>query len=180
MVTVDEFNEVEGAAIRPALLECCDVPAWADALLGARPFPDLDSLLDTSDLLADTFTPEDVDRALAAHPRIGERREGEDRGAAWSREEQSGVAADVETIASLASANRLYEKRFGRVFLICATGLTSQEILNAVLLRLGNDADTEAKVVATELRKIARLRLQKVVSAGRATVGEPATAGESA
>lgn len=163
MVTVEEFNEGKSARLRPALLECCDVPAWADALLAARPYPTLVSLLDTADRLADELDPEEVERALAAHPRIGERREGGDRGASWSREEQSGVAADVETVAALHSANRLYERRFGRVFLICATGLATSDILTAVMLRLGNDPATEAKVVATELRKIARLRLQRVV-----------------
>ncbi|WP_067713559.1 2-oxo-4-hydroxy-4-carboxy-5-ureidoimidazoline decarboxylase [Nocardia yamanashiensis] len=165
MVTLGEFNGMAGDRLRPALLECCDVPEWADALLDARPFPDFAELLATADRIAEKFTPGDVDRAIAAHPRIGERREGDDNGAAWSRQEQSGVAADVETAAALYSANRLYEKRFGRVFLICATGLTSAEILGAVLLRLGNDEPTEAAVVATELRKIALLRLGKVIHA---------------
>ncbi|WP_067564914.1 2-oxo-4-hydroxy-4-carboxy-5-ureidoimidazoline decarboxylase [Nocardia acidivorans] len=169
MVTVEEFNEWERERLRPALLECCDVPAWADALLRARPYPDLAALLDAADRLAAALGPEDVERALAAHPRIGERPEGADRTAAWSRQEQSGVAADAETAAALHSANRLYEKRFGRVFLICATGLSTSDILTAVMLRLGNDPATEATVVATELRKIARLRLQRViVESGRA------------
>lgn len=163
MVTVEEFNEWESERLRPALLECCDVPVWADALLGARPYPDLIGLLDAADRLAAEFGPGEVERALAAHPRIGERLEGADHTAAWSRQEQSGVAADVATVAALQSANRLYERRFGRVFLICATGLSTPDILTAVMLRLGNDPATEERVVATELRKIARLRLQRVV-----------------
>ncbi|MCU1646208.1 MAG: uraD [Nocardia sp.] len=163
MVTVDEFNGWESARLRPALLECCDVPAWADALLAARPYRNLDALLDAADRSAADFEPADVEIAVAAHPRIGERRDGRDLGSSWSREEQSCVAADVETVAALDSANRLYEKRFGRVFLICATGLPASDILTAVLLRLGNDEATEAKVIRTELRKIVRLRLQKVI-----------------
>ncbi|WP_067815404.1 2-oxo-4-hydroxy-4-carboxy-5-ureidoimidazoline decarboxylase [Nocardia inohanensis] len=165
MVTLDEFNGMAGDRLRPALLECCEAPEWVDALLEARPYSGFADLLATADKLAEGFTPAEVDRAIAAHPRIGERRDGDDNGAAWSRQEQPGVAADVETAAALHSANRLYEKRFGRVFLICATGLTSAEILGAVLLRLGNDEETEAAVVATELRKIALLRLGKVIHA---------------
>ncbi|SUA79945.1 Uric acid degradation bifunctional protein PucL [Nocardia otitidiscaviarum] len=163
MVVLDEFNSMEAAWLRPALLDCCDVPEWADALLDARPYPDLDSLLGTAEQLAGALRPEAVERALAAHPRIGERAPGSGRGASWSREEQSRIDADVETAAALRSANRLYEKRFGRVFLICATGLTSSEVLAALLLRLGNDPETEAAVVAVELRKIALLRLRRVV-----------------
>ncbi|WP_067549479.1 2-oxo-4-hydroxy-4-carboxy-5-ureidoimidazoline decarboxylase [Nocardia crassostreae] len=165
MVTVEEFNTMASDRLRATVADCCDAPEWVDGLLAARPFVDFDSLIATADRLAGAITPAGVEQALAAHPRIGERREGADRGAAWSREEQSGVAADVETAAALHSANRLYEKRFGRVFLICATGLSSQEILAAVRGRLDNDAETEAKVVAEELRKIAVLCLRKAVQA---------------
>ncbi|NNH75753.1 2-oxo-4-hydroxy-4-carboxy-5-ureidoimidazoline decarboxylase [Nocardia uniformis] len=163
MVTVDEFNTMETGWLRPTLLDCCDAPEWADALLDSRPYPDLGDLFATADRLAGALSPEAVDRALAAHPRIGERATGPGRGASWSRAEQASIADDVETVAALHSANRLYEKRFGRVFLICATGLSTSEVLAALLLRLGNDEETEAVVVAMELRKIALLRLRKVV-----------------
>ncbi|GAB4585481.1 2-oxo-4-hydroxy-4-carboxy-5-ureidoimidazoline decarboxylase [Nocardia sp. IFM 10818] len=163
MVTIEEFNAMASDRLRPTLADCCDAPEWIDGLLAARPFADFGSLIATADRLAGAITPTGVDQALSAHPRIGEKRAGADRGAAWSREEQSGVAADVETAAALHSANRLYEKRFGRVFLICATGLSSEEILAAVRARLDNDPDTEDKVVAEELRKIAVLRLRKVI-----------------
>ncbi|QLY28903.1 2-oxo-4-hydroxy-4-carboxy-5-ureidoimidazoline decarboxylase [Nocardia huaxiensis] len=163
MVTVEEFNRMDTGWLRPALLDCCDAPEWADALLDSRPYPDLPSLLAAADEAVRALTPAGVDRALAAHPRIGEQPPGGSRGAAWSREEQSGVDSGVETIAALHSANRLYENRFGRVFLICATGLSTSEILAALLLRLANDEATEAAVVAVELRKIAMLRLRKVI-----------------
>lgn len=163
MVTVEEFNRMETGWLRPALLDCCDAPEWADELLNSRPYPDIDSLFATADRIAGALSPEAVDQALAAHPRIGERATGAGRGASWSRAEQSTIADDVETVAALHSANRLYEKRFGRLFLICATGLTTSEVLAALLLRLGNDEETEAVVVAMELRKIALLRLRQVV-----------------
>ncbi|WP_225731480.1 MULTISPECIES: 2-oxo-4-hydroxy-4-carboxy-5-ureidoimidazoline decarboxylase [unclassified Nocardia] len=162
MLTIDEFNRLGSERLLPALLECCDVPRWANALLGARPYRDLNSLLDTSDRLAGEFTPAEVDRASTAHPRIGERRDGADRGAAWSRAEQSGISAAAAT--ALAAANRRYENRFGRVFLICATGLTADEVLTALTARLDNDEETEIRVIAAELRKIARLRLRKVIA----------------
>lgn len=163
MVTVEEFNRMETGWLRPALLDCCDAPEWADALLDSRPYPDLDSLFATADRIAGELPPQAVDRAVSAHPRIGERATGAGRGASWSRAEQSSIDDDVETAAALHSANRLYEKRFGRVFLICATGLSTSEVLATLLLRLGNDEQTEAVVVAMELRKIALLRLRKVV-----------------
>ena len=103
--------------------------------------------------------------ALAAHPRIGERAAGEGRQARWSRGEQSGVTRTPEVERALLDGNRAYEERFDRVFLICATGLGAEEILAALHARLGNDPATEERVVADELRKIAILRLRKVLSA---------------
>jgi 2-oxo-4-hydroxy-4-carboxy-5-ureidoimidazoline decarboxylase len=95
----------------------------------------------------------------APHARDGDTRDGE-----WSRQEQAGVAgASVDTMAALAAGNRAYEERFGQVFLICATGLSAAEMLAALRTRLGNDPDTEAKIVREELRKITGLRLRKLL-----------------
>jgi 2-oxo-4-hydroxy-4-carboxy-5-ureidoimidazoline decarboxylase len=160
-MNLTEFNDADPDELTEILLTCCDVPVWAAAVRDARPYPDEDSLLDVADQLARTFTPEEVDRALAAHPRIGERPAGQSTEAAWSRQEQAGVAGAER---DLAEANRAYEERFGRVFLICATGLSADEILAAARSRLENDDETEAAVVADELRKIALLRLRKVLA----------------
>ncbi|HET8605341.1 MAG TPA: 2-oxo-4-hydroxy-4-carboxy-5-ureidoimidazoline decarboxylase [Marmoricola sp.] len=160
---LDQFNAAPAAGLRPQLLACCDVPAWADALLQGRPYDDLDALLATADEAARGFSRADVERALAQHPRIGERVAGRSTESRWSRQEQSGV--DTEAQEALLEGNRAYENRFGRVFLICATGLSAEQILQNLHSRLGNDDGTEAGVVAEELRKIALLRLRKVVDA---------------
>jgi 2-oxo-4-hydroxy-4-carboxy-5-ureidoimidazoline decarboxylase len=154
-----ELNAAPDEELDAALLACCDAPAWAARVREGRPYDDVAGLLATADEAARALTAADVERALAAHPRIGERAEGERTEAAWSRQEQAGVAPDDD----LAAGNRAYEKRFGRVFLICATGLSGAEILEALRRRLDNDDETEAAVVADELRKIALLRLGKLV-----------------
>ena len=100
--------------------------------------------------------------------RDGESRAGESRDGEWSRQEQAGVAgASADTLAALAAGNRAYEERFGQVFLICATGLSAAEMLAALRTRLGNDPDTEAKIVREELGKITGLRLQKLLGGDR-------------
>lgn len=158
-----QFDTADEAVLRRELLACCDVPAWADAVLAGRPYGDLAELEATADRAARALGPADVDRALAAHPRIGERASGSDTGAVWSRGEQSGVSRDEATRAALLESNRAYEERFGRVFLICATGLSADQVLAALHRRLEHDDATEQDVVADELRKIALLRLRKVV-----------------
>ncbi|MEU6582274.1 2-oxo-4-hydroxy-4-carboxy-5-ureidoimidazoline decarboxylase [Nocardia sp. NPDC046763] len=162
MVTLSEFNSTAGEQLRPDLLTCCDVPAWADGVLAARPYADIDSVLARAGELAGALSGAEVDRALAAHPRIGDRVSGADTGSAWSRQEQAGVGQDVAIAAQLLDGNRAYEKRFGRVFLICATGLSAEQIVASLHQRLANDDAAEAAVVAEELRKIAVLRLRKV------------------
>jgi 2-oxo-4-hydroxy-4-carboxy-5-ureidoimidazoline decarboxylase len=158
-VNLTELNAAPAEELDPALLACCDVPSWAAAVRDGRPYDDEEALVATADEAARRFSHDDVERALAAHPRIGERAAGDRTEAAWSRQEQSGVTPDQQ----LVEGNRAYEQRFGRVFLICATGLSADEVLTELQWRLANDAASEAAVVAEELRKIALLRLRKVL-----------------
>lgn len=164
-VTLEEFNSAAAAELALALSACCDVPDWVEAVSAGRPYSDVDGLLATADAAAQRFRSDDVDRALRAHPRIGERATGPGTEAGWSRQEQSGVQPDQDTATALIEGNCAYEERFGRVFLICATGLSAEQILESLRGRLANDPATENAVVADELRKIALLRLGKVVEA---------------
>ena len=158
------FNTAPADAVRPALQACCDVPRWVDAVLDARPYADEAAVLGTADAAGRRFTTEEVDRALAAHPRIGDRATGESTEAAWSRSEQAGVRTDRASADALAEGNRAYEERFGRVFLICASGLSADQVLAALRERLDNDPESEIGVVADELRQIALLRLERVLT----------------
>ncbi len=161
---LQEFNSAPDDRLRPLLAACCDVPRWVDGILSGRPYGDVEELTQTADKAVRELDASEVEQALAAHPRIGDRAAGAGTEAAWSRNEQSGVGDDPEVRAALAAGNREYEERFGRVFLICATGLSAQEMLTSLRQRLTHDEVAEAAVVQEELRKIALLRLAKVVA----------------
>jgi 2-oxo-4-hydroxy-4-carboxy-5-ureidoimidazoline decarboxylase len=160
-----QFNTAPADDVRPDLLACCHVPRWADTVLAGRPYADEAAVVRAADE-AGRFTPGEVDRALEAHPRIGERVQGDHAEATWSRREQADVTTDADTARALGEGNRAYEERFDRVFLICASGLTAAEILENLRSRLDNDPQTEVAVVADELRRIALLRLERVLSTG--------------
>lgn len=162
---LQEFNSAPADRLRPMLAACCDVPRWVDGLLTKRPYGDLAALTAVADQSLRELDDAEVDRALRAHPRIGDRAQGASTESAWSRTEQSGVGEDPGVRAALAEGNREYEQRFGRVFLICATGLSAEEMLTSLRRRLTHDDATEVAVVREELRKIALLRLGKVVEA---------------
>jgi 2-oxo-4-hydroxy-4-carboxy-5-ureidoimidazoline decarboxylase len=138
---------------------CLDVSRWVNAVADQRPFADEVALYDAADTAARDLTNDEIHTALAAHPRIGERTTG-----SWSRAEQSGVdAADAELTLALREGNAEYERRFGHIYLVCASGRSGVELLRILHSRLDNDPDTELRVVADELRKIARLRLGRLI-----------------
>ncbi len=161
---LDQFNVEPQGSLQDVLKACCDVPGWARAVIEGRPYADLDALVTAADTAARRLTADEVERAIASHPRIGERAPGQSTHASWSRGEQAGVSQDDQTKAALLEGNRAYEERFGKVFLICASGLGAEQILQRLNERLTNDDDTESAVIADELRKIALVRLRKAVS----------------
>jgi 2-oxo-4-hydroxy-4-carboxy-5-ureidoimidazoline decarboxylase len=162
---IEAFNAMPAAALERQLLDCCAAGEWSARIVAGRPYESRKDLEAAADAAARALSWADVAQGLAAHPRIGERAVGDSRAAAWSRREQSAAArsGDEATAAALVQANLAYEERFGHVFLIFASGRSQEEILAAARARIGNDEATERAIVADELRKIALLRLGKLL-----------------
>jgi 2-oxo-4-hydroxy-4-carboxy-5-ureidoimidazoline decarboxylase len=160
-LSLDGLNAAEPALAERALLACCAARRWADELVVRRPYHDVETLEQVSNAIFAQLTWADIEQGLTAHPRIGDRASGDSKEAAWSREEQSAAGQHDQ----LRDANVAYEQRFGHVFLICATGLSADTILASLNQRLRNDEQAERDVVREELRKIAALRLRKLVGA---------------
>lgn len=146
------------------LLACCASRRWAGEVAAHQPYSDLESLCQISDAAIDALPWPEVLAVVSAHPRIGERAAGESREARWSRSEQAAAATDLRRASRLQEANVEYERRFGHVFLICATGLSAGDVLAALQQRLTNEPLAEQQVVREELRMIARLRLARLVA----------------
>jgi hydroxyisourate hydrolase len=175
--TLAALNAAPARQAERDLLACCASPRWVATMLAGRPFAGLAEMCALSDAVLAALDWDEVGRALAAHPRIGERAQGTGREADWSRREQSQAATgDAGTQAALTAGNVAYEQRFGQVFLICATGLAAGQILASLRARLSNDEATERGVVRAELTKIVRLRLAKLVGADPVPPVEPAAA----
>lgn len=152
-----------------------DIPGWVDAVVAGRPYADVDALASNAADLAATWAPDDLERALHAHPRIGARVSGENAEAAASRREQAAMttAAD-DDVAAIAAGNAAYEERFGRVFLIRAAGRTPGEIRAELERRLDNDPDTETIEATRQLAEIALLRLRTTFADDAPAEPEPA------
>jgi 2-oxo-4-hydroxy-4-carboxy-5-ureidoimidazoline decarboxylase len=136
-------------------------PRWAERLVADRPYPDLATLLGHSDEILFGLEEDQIDAALAGHPRIGERAtDGDTEAAARSAREQAGMnTADQDQVAALAEANAAYEDRFGRIYLVAAAGLDAAQLLAIAQARLTNEPAAELAVVRGELAAITRTRL---------------------
>lgn len=147
------------------ILPCCGSKAWAHSMVARRPLANEDTLLRVSSEIWRSLTPSDWMDAFQSHPRIGETRAPRPpsaQSAAWSAQEQRDVAdADTAAKAALAKANREYEQRFNRVFIVCATGKSAPQILAILQRRLNNDAETELHESAEQQRQITEHRLRK-------------------
>jgi 2-oxo-4-hydroxy-4-carboxy-5-ureidoimidazoline decarboxylase len=161
---VEWLNALTTGDAEHELHTCCASTVWARRVAAARPFADAQALNRTADAVFAELGPADIEEALRAHPRIGDRPRGLDRESSWSRAEQSGVIdADREVTHELHDANVAYEERFGHVFLINATGMSAAQMLAALRERLGNDETTEREIVRAELLKITQVRLAKLL-----------------
>ena len=162
---IDEFDALDAAAARELVSVWAAVPAWVDAVVGARPYGMGDALVACAAHLAAGWSRADLDAALAQHPRIGDRPAGAGAEAAASRHEQSAMTdAAAAVTAGIAAGNAAYEARFGRVFLIRAAGRSPEEILAQLDRRLGNDDETEVAEALVQLTEIALLRLLGAVT----------------
>jgi len=160
-LSLDAFNSAGRSEAIALLRSCLEIPRWYAALVDGRPYASVGDLVAAGATAASPFTVDEVDGALAQHPRIGERPAGSGAEASMSRAEQAGVdPSDAAVAAALVEGNRAYEQRFGTVFLIRAAGRSAAEILEALNERLGHTDAEEQPVVADQLREIALLRLR--------------------
>ena len=150
------------------LLQCCGSHCWAQEVTNSRPYAQLETLIARANEIWWSLQADDWLEAFRSHPKIGEKKAADAVSAqsqSWSGQEQAGVSnASAETSYSLAALNRAYELKFGFIFIICATGKSSAEMLSALRDRLENDAATELPIAAAEQGKITELRLKKLLN----------------
>lgn len=165
-VSLQQFNQANATDLEMQLKHCVPIQRWAHEIIAQRPFASMPQLLQYAEQQAETWLWAEVEAALAHHPRIGQRQaqnnlsETEQR---YSAQEQALIG--VESNNSSREANLRYEDQFGFIFLIKATGLNQQQILDALAARLDNDLDTEKHIVRQQLKAIALLRLTQELQA---------------
>jgi len=149
-------------------LKCCGSKNWALKLEENRPFKSVEELYSTADTTWWALGAADWFEAFSAHPKIGEKKASSQVSATsqtWSGQEQSGIRDAAETtLQKLATLNAQYEAKFGFIFIVCATGKSSEEMLANLTNRLDNELPTELPIAAGEQAKITQLRLAKLLA----------------
>ena len=164
--TVKWLNEIPEDPAVEHFKACCGSEFWARKMASARPFADAAAVLHATRVVFDAMPISAWVQAFESHPRIGDlesmrmKHTGNDR---WSADEQSGAAqADEQMLQRLADRNKEYEQRFGKTFIVCATGKSAAEMLELLEERLTNKPAEEFEIASQEQRKITMLRLEKL------------------
>jgi 2-oxo-4-hydroxy-4-carboxy-5-ureidoimidazoline decarboxylase len=164
MADLATFNAATHDAAEHDVLACCESHAFAKLIADRRPYPDPSALYTAIDTAFEALTWDDIVEGMAGHPRIGEREPAGDAQGQSAAEQSGATAASDDVRQALVTGNAAYERRFGHVFLICASGRSGQDMLTELRARLLNTPTSERAVARQELRKITRLRMTKALS----------------
>jgi OHCU decarboxylase len=168
---VRDLDALPAAHASELLAACCGSPRWVSSMLARRPYESLDAVLAAADDTWWSLDPTDWREAFAHHPRIGERTSAapqDERARDWSSAEQANVSTTHETVRdALVAANEEYERKFGYIYIVCATGKSAEDMLSLARERIDNAPEVELRVAAEEQRKITRLRLEKLLEPER-------------
>ena len=160
---LDQWNTATPEQAAEQILPCNGSRAWANQMAALRPFATTFDLICTADIIWRQLPEYDWQQAFDSHPRIGEQHAKSATAASlgWSAGEQAAANPDDDAKAALIAGNRVYEQKFGRIFIVCATGKSAAEMLAILQARLANDPATELKEATEQQRQITQIRLRK-------------------
>jgi 2-oxo-4-hydroxy-4-carboxy-5-ureidoimidazoline decarboxylase len=167
-MTIEALNTLDVGSLREELGRCCGARAWIEKMLAIFPVHDVKTLLEEAERAWYACGEGDWLEAFGHHPRIGDlgslKRKFASTGQ-WAAGEQSGVnTATDEVLTALAAGNAAYEKKFGYIFIVCATGKPAEEMLRLLTVRLENTPEEEIHIAMGEQNKITRIRLEKLLA----------------
>ncbi|WP_263410690.1 2-oxo-4-hydroxy-4-carboxy-5-ureidoimidazoline decarboxylase [Terriglobus tenax] len=165
--TLAHWNTLPADEAAAVILPTNGSQAWAEQMASHRPYPGEQTLFEVADHIWYHLSDDAKQQAFDSHPRIGQRhaaKEATAQSLTWSSQEQT-LSDDERVQQALAEANQKYEETFGRIFIVCATGKTQQQMLAILEQRLHNDEETEFAEAAEQQRQITQLRLRKWLAA---------------
>ena len=167
-MTIEQFNKFNIDQAQQLLFNCCGSTIWSTKLAARRPFHSIVELKTDADKIWLQCEELEWRDAFLHHPKIGDIKSLAEKFAStkqWASGEQSAVnTAAQNVLTELKGLNDEYEKKFGFIFIVCATGKSAAEILLLLKQRLPNNPEKEIKIAANEQNKITHLRIDKLFS----------------
>ena len=169
-MNLTELNNLPKPALAEALQTCCGSTVWVASMAASFPVADAETLMDEAKTNWNSLREADWREAFTHHPKIGGNVEALRAKFAststWAEGEQASVKeASQETLEALAAGNKDYERKFGYIFIVCATGKTAAEMLALLQARMPNKPEDEILIAAAEQDKITQIRLEKLLAA---------------
>lgn len=166
-MSLADFHRLDEESARAKLLECCHCEAWAEALAKERPYKNLAQLKKAGEQIFLSLGEHEWLEAFAGHPRIGDLASLRSKYSATQElaaGEQSGMGGAGEgVLRELQQLNLDYEKKFGFIFIVFASGKNAGEMLAILKSRINNDRQQELRNAAVEQNKITSLRMEKLL-----------------
>ncbi len=166
-MTIETLNGLDSSEAAAQFNLCCGATNWIKIMNQSRPFQNKNEVYQQAESIWFSLSSEDWLEAFTHHPKIGDidsLRKKFHNTKSISKNEQSGVNNATEsTLKNLAESNQLYEDKFGFIFIVCATGKSSDEMLALIKMRLNNNAKIEMQNAAKEQNKITQLRLKTLL-----------------
>ncbi|GEO08986.1 2-oxo-4-hydroxy-4-carboxy-5-ureidoimidazoline decarboxylase [Segetibacter aerophilus] len=167
-MTLSDLNTLEKSLLKEELTKCCGAHVWVEKMMAIFPVSSKDALLNEARNVWYDCNEDDWKEAFTHHPKIGDMKSLKEKfttTSKWAEGEQASVKqTSTEVLEALAEGNKLYEDKFGYIFIVCATGKSAEEMLVLLKARLPNDPHEEIKIAMEEQNKITQLRLQKLLS----------------
>ncbi|MBJ6108333.1 2-oxo-4-hydroxy-4-carboxy-5-ureidoimidazoline decarboxylase [Hymenobacter sp. BT523] len=169
-MTLAELNNLPKPALAETLQKCCGASAWVENMVALFPIADAETLMQQATAVWNKLSEADWREAFTHHPKIGgdvaALREKFASTSTWAEGEQAAVKqASQATLEALAAGNTAYERKFGYIFIVCATGKSAEEMLALLQARMPNKPEDEILLAAGEQDKITRIRLEKLLAA---------------
>lgn len=167
-MNIQQLNALPLPQLQQELARCCGATNWVKTMTGLFPVPDEKKLLTEAETAWQSCNEDDWKEAFSHHPKIGDLsslKEKFSETSKWAEGEQEAVKHTTQQVLeALADGNRQYEKKFGFIFIVCASGMSAEEMLSLLTLRLLNTPEDEIQIAMEEQNKITALRLKKLLS----------------
>ena len=170
-MNLEELNQLSFEPCIDWFEHTCASRRWCEKMTKSRPFSSLADMIQKAQTHWLTMLEKDFLEAFDAHPMIGDLQSLRAKYASTAdlaQSEQSGTSgASEEVLLKLQHGNKAYLDQNGFIFIICATGLSAQAMLEELNKRLCNSRQQEIQIAAEQQLKITMLRINKGITTSK-------------